>query len=69
MAKPQPGSGIGLPVDASVEGHRIDWLMNITNIMTGILFLIMFGWLLYAVSRPQREARGQATTTAPPSDR
>ena len=42
-----PGSGIGLPVDASVEGHRIDWLMGVTNVMTGVLFVIMTGWLNY----------------------
>jgi cytochrome c oxidase subunit II len=50
-AKPQPGTGISLPVDASTEGHRIDWLMNVTNWMTGILFLIMFGWIVYASIR------------------
>jgi cytochrome c oxidase subunit 2 len=48
LAKPMPGSGIGLPVDVSVEGHRIDWLMNVTNVLTGILFVIMTVWLLYA---------------------
>ncbi len=47
-AKPQPGSGIGLPVDVSVDGHRIDWLIGVTNVLTGILFLIMTGWLIYA---------------------
>ena len=59
MAKPQPGSGIGLPVDASVEGHRIDWLMNTTNVMTGVLFLIMVGWLIYAslIHNRKHEAR------------
>ena len=58
-AKPQPGVGYGLPVDASKEGHRIDWLMNVTNWMTGILFLIMFGWILYAALRhnEKHEAR------------
>jgi cytochrome c oxidase subunit II len=58
-AKPQPGVGFGLPVDASKEGHRIDWLMNVTNWMTGFLFLIMFGWILYAALRhnEKHEAR------------
>jgi cytochrome c oxidase subunit 2 len=48
-----------LPVDASVEGHRIDWLMGVTNVLTGILFLIMFGWILYAVIKhnEKHEAR------------
>ena len=58
-AKPTPGVGIGLPIDASTEGHRIDWLMNVTNWMTGVLFLIMFGWILYAsfVHNEKHEAR------------
>jgi cytochrome c oxidase subunit II len=58
-ALPQPGSGIGLPIDASYEGHRIDWLMGVTNVLTGILFLIMFGWILYAAIKhnAKHEAR------------
>lgn len=48
LAKPSPGEGIGLPVDVSVEGHRIDWLMSVTNIMTAVLFVIMTGWLIYS---------------------
>jgi cytochrome c oxidase subunit 2 len=47
-AAPQPGSGYGLPRDVSVEGHRIDWLINVTNVMTAILFLITLGWILWA---------------------
>src|SRR4051794_7180803 len=45
-ASPQPESGLGLPRDVSSEGHRIDWLMGVTNVLTGILFLIMLGWIL-----------------------
>lgn len=45
---PQPEAGIGLPRDVSVEGHRIDWLIGVTNVLTGILFLVMFGWILWA---------------------
>ncbi len=48
FAAPQPGTGYGLPIDASIEGHRIDWLIGVTNVLTGILFLIMFGWIVYA---------------------
>jgi cytochrome c oxidase subunit 2 len=48
MAEPQPESGLGLPRDVSADGHRIDWLMGFTNVLTGILFLIMVGWILYA---------------------
>lgn len=48
FAKPQSGSGIGLPVDASADGHRIDWLIGVTNGLTGVLFLLMTGWILIA---------------------
>lgn len=47
-AAPQPEAGIGLPRDASVEGHRIDWLIGVTNVLTAILFVFMVVWLLYA---------------------
>lgn len=59
LATPQPGSGIGLPVDVSAEGHRIDWLIQVTNVLTGILFVIMTGWLIYAavVHNRKHEAR------------
>jgi cytochrome c oxidase subunit II len=59
LGKPQPGSGVALPIDASVEGHRIDWLMGVTNVMTGILFVIMTGWIIYAliVHNERHEAR------------
>lgn len=40
--------GLGLPPDASAHGHRIDWLINVTNILTAILFVIMAGWIFYA---------------------
>jgi cytochrome c oxidase subunit 2 len=48
LAAPQSGSGYGLPVDASADGHRIDWLIGVTNVLTAILFVIMAGWLVYA---------------------
>lgn len=51
LALPQPEEGLGLPRDASADGHRIDWLMGVTNGLTLILFLIMTGWLLYAAFR------------------
>jgi cytochrome c oxidase subunit 2 len=59
LAKPQPGSGIALPVDVSVEGHRIDWLINVTNVLTGILFVVMTGWILWSaiVHDKKHEAR------------
>jgi cytochrome c oxidase subunit 2 len=59
FAKPQPGTGFSLPVDVSEEGHRIDRLINVTNGLTGFLFLVMTGWLIYAAVRfdEKHEAR------------
>ncbi|MFO0755472.1 MAG: hypothetical protein U0359_03220 [Byssovorax sp.] len=48
LAAPQSGSGIGLPHDVSADGHRIDWLIGVTNALTAILFVIMAGWLVYS---------------------
>ena len=49
QAAPQPESGWGLPRDISQEGHRIDWLIQITGIFTAILFVIMCVWMVVAV--------------------
>jgi cytochrome c oxidase subunit 2 len=48
-AAPQPESGWGYPRDVSVDGYRIDWLLNVTSIFTGILFLIMVVWMGIAI--------------------
>ena len=45
LAKPKPEEGWGLPHDASLEGWRIDWLLNITTVFLAILFLIMCVWM------------------------
>ena len=39
--------GYARPFDASVDGHRSDWLFNITTVMISILFILMviiLGW-------------------------
>jgi cytochrome c oxidase subunit 2 len=38
----------GRPVDVSLDGHRGDWLFDVTTISVTILFLIMVGILLTA---------------------
>jgi len=38
-------AGIGLPRDASVDGWRIDWLMNWTHVFNLILFFTLCVWL------------------------
>ncbi len=48
LAAPQPGTGISLPIDASAEGHRLDFLIGVTNGITGVLFIAMTAWLLIA---------------------
>src|SRR5262249_48226108 len=45
---PKPETGFGMPHDASFDGHRIDWLINVTSIFVIIMFVIMCIWMLYA---------------------
>ena len=45
---PRPESGLAMPHDASVDGHLVDWLINVTSIFVAILFVIMCVWMLYA---------------------
>jgi cytochrome c oxidase subunit 2 len=47
-AAPQRGSGYGMPPDFSLEGHRIDFLINSVTIPIALLFLIMVGIIVYA---------------------
>ena len=54
-ADPRPERGYGLPHDASLDGHRIDWLIHFTIIALGIVFLAVLGMLIYAAVR-HREA-------------
>lgn len=41
----QPESGIGFPRDVSEDGWRVDWLIQITSVFIGILFVIMCVWM------------------------
>jgi cytochrome c oxidase subunit 2 len=50
-ADPIPENGWGLPTDVSRDGHRIDWLINVTNIFVILLFVIMCVWMAIAVMR------------------
>jgi cytochrome c oxidase subunit 2 len=54
-AVPRGGSGIGLPHDASVDGHRIDWLIQVTGIFVILLFVIMCIWMFWACTRHNRK--------------
>ena len=44
----QPETAVGFPRDVSLNGHRIDWLIDITGIFTIILFVIMCIWMTIA---------------------
>ena len=48
-AQPQPESGFNMPRDVSLDGYRIDWLINITMVFCVILFVIMCIWMLWAI--------------------
>jgi len=54
LAAPQPESGWGYPRDVSVEGYRIDWLLNVTSIFVGVLFVIMAVWMGIAIVKHGR---------------
>ena len=51
FAAPLGNDGWGLPPDASVDGHRIDWLIHSTMLFVVILFVIMVVWMVLACVR------------------
>jgi cytochrome c oxidase subunit II len=51
LGAPLPEAGLGLPRDVSQEGHRIDWLIEVTMGFVVILFVIMCVWMFLAVTR------------------
>ena len=59
LAAVRPESGIGLPRDASLSGHRIDWLINITSVFNLILFIIMCVWMVYACLKHNRHHQAE----------
>ena len=48
-AAPQPERGFGMPRDVSLDGHRIDWLIQVTMFFVTVLFVIMCIWMVWAV--------------------
>lgn len=59
LAAVRPESGIGLPRDVSLSGHRIDWLINITSVFNLILFIIMCVWMVYACFKHNRHHQAE----------
>ncbi len=48
LAAPLPETGWGMPRDVSVDGHLIDWLINVTSVFVVLLFVITVAWMLVA---------------------
>jgi cytochrome c oxidase subunit 2 len=51
--------GFGLPRDASVDGHRVDWLIGYTTIATALMFVVVGAVLVVALVR-HRQGRRRA---------
>ena len=62
-ASPRP-EGYGLPVDASVDGFRVDELIHFTLVSITVIFVIVAGMLLVSLVRHRR---GHAARYAPGS--
>jgi cytochrome c oxidase subunit 2 len=48
LAQVAKGSGYGLPEDVSLEGYRIDRLIQQTTVFVTILFAVMCLWIVYS---------------------
>jgi len=59
LAEVTRGSGYGFPHDASLEGHRIDELINETAVMVGILFIIMVIWMAIAMIKHGKDHKAE----------
>lgn len=58
-AAPVPATEWGLPRDVSVEGHKIDWLMNATTFFITILFVVMCVWMVAAVVKHGKDHKAE----------
>ncbi|MBI3847443.1 MAG: cytochrome C oxidase subunit II [Planctomycetes bacterium] len=58
-AEVQPETGLGLPRDVSVDGNRIDWLLQITMVFVAILFVIMVVWMFLACLKHNRNHQAE----------
>jgi cytochrome c oxidase subunit 2 len=53
-ADPRPETGYGLPHDASLDGHKVDWLLNFTLGAITVIFVVVSIALLVALVRHGR---------------
>ena len=54
QVQPEQGGVYKLPRDVSIEGHRIDWLLDITNLFALVLFIVMVVWMAIAMIKHNR---------------
>jgi cytochrome c oxidase subunit 2 len=59
LAAPLQGHGWGMPHDASLNGWRIDALIDETSFFVIALFVIMVSWMLWAVFKHDRRHTAQ----------
>jgi cytochrome c oxidase subunit 2 len=69
LASPRPEERIGLPHDASLDGHRIDWLIHFAVISTALVFAAVLLWMAYTMARhgtghPAAHDRGDSRRSA-----
>jgi cytochrome c oxidase subunit 2 len=58
-AEVMPERGMGLPRDVSYDGHRIDWLIDVTNVFVVILFVVMCVWMVWASVKHGRDHKAE----------
>jgi cytochrome c oxidase subunit 2 len=49
FAEVEKETGLDMPRDVSLDGHRITWLINITMVFLAILFVLMVIWMAVAI--------------------
>jgi len=45
---------MGRPTDISLDGHRSDWLFDVTTLSVSLLFVIMVGIILFVLSKHRK---------------
>ena len=58
-------TGLDMPRDVSLDGHRITWLINITMVFLMILFILMIIWMAIARRTRPRAACPQRCRSSP----
>jgi cytochrome c oxidase subunit 2 len=48
-------TGYDMPRDVSLDGHRVEWLINITMVFLIILFVVMIIWMAIAIFKHNKD--------------